>query len=36
MGEEQKIAAGTTRTITHASDSTRPIKEWDKNTGVRG
>jgi uncharacterized membrane protein YozB (DUF420 family) len=34
MGEEQKIVAGATRTITHASDSTRPVKEWDKATGV--
>ena len=34
MGEEQKIAAGATRTITHASDSTRQVKEWDKATGV--
>src|SRR5665647_3247889 len=34
MGEEQKIAAGATRTITHASDSTRPVQEWDKATGV--
>lgn len=34
MGEEQKIVAGATRTITHAADSTRPVKEWDKATGV--
>ena len=34
MGEEQKIVAGATRTITNASDSTRPVKEWDKATGV--
>jgi hypothetical protein len=34
MGEEQKIAADATRTITHASDSIRPVKEWDKATGV--
>ena len=34
MGEEQKIVFGATRTITHASDSTRPVKEWDKATGV--
>ncbi len=34
LGEEQKIVAGATRTITHSSDSTRPIKEWDKATGV--
>ncbi len=33
-GEEQKIVAGTSRTITHACDSTRIIKEWDKATGV--
>ncbi len=34
LGEEQKIVAGATRTITHSSDSTRTIKEWDKATGV--
>ncbi len=34
LGEEQKIVAGATRTITHSSDSVRPIKEWDKATGV--
>ena len=34
MGEEQKTVAGSTRTITHASDSKREIKEWDKATGV--
>ena len=33
-GEEQKIVAGASRTIIHASDSTRIIKEWDKTTGV--
>jgi hypothetical protein len=33
-GEEQKTVAGSTRTITHASDSIRIIKEWDKATGV--
>jgi hypothetical protein len=33
-GEEQKIVAGASRTITHASDSIRIIKEWDKATGV--
>jgi hypothetical protein len=33
-GEEQKIVAGASRTITHACDSTRIIKEWDKATGV--
>jgi hypothetical protein len=34
LGEEQKIVAAATRTITHSSDSVRPIKEWDKATGV--
>jgi uncharacterized membrane protein YozB (DUF420 family) len=34
LGEEQKIVASATRTITHSSDSVRPIKEWDKATGV--
>jgi hypothetical protein len=33
-GEEQKIVAGASRTITHACDSKRIIKEWDKATGV--
>lgn len=33
-GEEQKIVAGANRTITHACDSKRIIKEWDKATGV--
>jgi uncharacterized membrane protein YozB (DUF420 family) len=33
-GQEQKVVAGATRTITHASDSKREIKEWDKATGV--
>jgi len=33
-GEEQQIVAGTSRTITRASDSTRLVKEWDKATGV--
>lgn len=33
-GEEQKIVAGASRTITHACDSIRIIKEWDKSTGV--
>ena len=33
-GEEQKNVAGATRTITHASDSIRQIKEWDKTTGI--
>jgi hypothetical protein len=32
-GEEQKIVAGASRTITHASDAIRN-KEWDKTTGV--
>jgi hypothetical protein len=34
IGEEQKFVAGAIRTITYASDSIRPIKEWDKATGV--
>jgi uncharacterized membrane protein YozB (DUF420 family) len=33
-GEDQKIVAGATRTITYASDSKRLVKEWDKTTGV--
>ena len=33
-GEKQEIAAGASRTITHASDSKRLVKEWDKATGV--
>ena len=33
-GEEQKTVAGAIRTITHACDSKRIIKEWDKATGV--
>jgi uncharacterized membrane protein YozB (DUF420 family) len=33
-GEEQKIVAGASRTITHACDSKRIIKEWDKATGI--
>ena len=32
-GQEQKIVAGASRTITHASDSIRN-KEWDKANGV--
>jgi hypothetical protein len=32
-GQEQKIVAGASRTITHASDSIRN-KEWDKASGV--
>jgi len=32
--QEQKNVAGATRTITHASDSERIVKEWDKATGV--
>jgi hypothetical protein len=33
-GQQQKIVAGANRTITHASDEKRIIKEWDKATGV--
>ncbi|MFW6111240.1 MAG: hypothetical protein ACOC6H_04310 [Thermoproteota archaeon] len=33
-GEEQKVVAGTSRTITHACDSIRTVKKWDKATGV--
>ncbi len=33
QGQEQKMVAGATRTITHASDSVK-YKEWDKATGV--
>lgn len=33
-GMEQKTVAGATRIITHASDSKRPVKEWDMSTGV--
>jgi hypothetical protein len=33
-GIEQKTVAGVTRIITHASDSKRPVKEWDMATGV--
>ncbi len=33
-GIEQKTVAGATRIITHASDSKRPVKEWDMATGV--
>jgi hypothetical protein len=33
-GEEQKIVAGASRTITHASDPGKLDKEWDKATGV--
>jgi hypothetical protein len=33
-GEEQQVVAGATRTIIHASDSIRLVKEWDKVTGV--
>ncbi len=33
-GQEQKMVAGAERTITHACDSKRIIKEWDKATGV--
>jgi hypothetical protein len=34
QGEEQKTVAGATRTITHANDSLRLVKEWDKASGV--
>lgn len=33
-GEEQKIVAGASRAITHASDPGKLDKEWDKVTGV--
>ncbi len=33
-GEKQKEVVGANRTITHACDSKRIIKEWDKATGV--
>ncbi len=33
-GQEEKVVAGANRTITHACDSKRIIKEWDKATGV--
>jgi hypothetical protein len=33
-GEQQKIVAGASRTITQASDAKRLVKEWDKATGV--
>jgi hypothetical protein len=33
-GEEQKVVVGANRTITHACDLKRIIKEWDKATGV--
>jgi uncharacterized membrane protein YozB (DUF420 family) len=33
-GEVQKVVAGAIRTITHASDAKREIKEWDKLSGV--
>ena len=32
-GSEQRLIAGSTRTVTHASTSER-IKSWDKSTGV--
>jgi hypothetical protein len=32
--KNKKIEGDATRTITHASDSTRPVKEWDKAAGV--
>ena len=33
-GQNQKIVAGTSRTITHAVDPGKLYKEWDKATGV--
>jgi|MudIll2142460700_1097286.scaffolds.fasta_scaffold96871_1 hypothetical protein len=33
QGQEQKIVAGASRTITHANDSSK-YKEWDKATGM--
>lgn len=33
-GEEQKVVAGASRIITHACDTKRIVKEWDKATGV--
>jgi len=33
-GQEQKIVAGESRTITHSNDPGRLYKEWDKATGV--
>jgi hypothetical protein len=33
-GEEQKIIAGASRTVTQASDPGKLYKEWDKATGV--
>ena len=33
-GQEQKTVAGAERIITHACDSKRIIKEWDKATGI--
>jgi hypothetical protein len=33
-GQEQKIIAGASRTITHATDPGKLYKEWDKATGV--
>ena len=33
QGQEQKVVAGASRTITHASDSVK-YKEWDKATGM--
>ena len=33
-GQEQKIVAGASRTVTHATDPGKLVKEWDKTTGV--
>ena len=33
-GEEQKMVAGASRTVTHANDPGKLYKEWDKATGV--
>jgi hypothetical protein len=33
-GQEQKIVAGASRTVTCACDTVRLVKEWDKATGV--
>jgi len=33
-GQDQKIVAGASRTITHATDPGKLYKEWDKATGV--
>jgi len=34
VGQEQKIVAGASRTVTHATDPGKLVKEWDKATGV--